>query len=95
MGQINNAMTQLNQTTQQSAASSEELAATAEELAGQAQQLQALVAFFRLDESMQNAHARAAAAPVRAKPAAHKAELPPPVHALATAGGPMKDFVKF
>lgn len=53
VGQINESMTQLDKATQQNAAASEELAATSEELSGQAEQLQQAVAFFKLDENVQ------------------------------------------
>lgn len=51
VGQINVAMSQLNQITQQNASASEELAATAEEMTSQAEQLQAVMAFFRTNNT--------------------------------------------
>ena len=91
VGQINGAMGQLNQATQQNASASEELAATTEEMGGQAEQLQALMAFFKLDNSGSRG-----AAPVatrgRTAPAARTARSAPKV-----AAGPAseQDFERF
>jgi methyl-accepting chemotaxis protein len=60
-GQINTAMEQLSQITQQNASASEELAATAEEMTGQAEQLQQLMSFFKLNDAVRQADARALA----------------------------------
>ncbi|MBU2571407.1 MAG: CZB domain-containing protein [Gammaproteobacteria bacterium] len=54
LAQINEAMTQLDKATQQNAAASEQLAATAEELSGNAEELQQAMAFFKVDDDVQN-----------------------------------------
>ncbi|MBF0551583.1 MAG: MCP four helix bundle domain-containing protein [Deltaproteobacteria bacterium] len=50
-GQINKAIQQLDQVIQQNASASEEVASTSEELTSQAEQLQAMIAFFKTDQS--------------------------------------------
>ncbi|MBF0497830.1 MAG: methyl-accepting chemotaxis protein, partial [Deltaproteobacteria bacterium] len=49
--QINKAIQQLDQVIQQNASASEEVASTSEELTSQAEQLQAMIAFFKTDQS--------------------------------------------
>lgn len=89
VGQINGAMGQLNKATQQNASASEELAATAEEMGGQAEQLQALMAFFKIDQDA-SATARTAARVAVAKPAPGGR----PAKALAASIGE-QDFERF
>ena len=65
--QINTALQQLDKVTQQNAAASEEVSATSEELSAQAEQLRDAIAFFRMDETEQDAPGQAkAATPVHA-----------------------------
>ncbi len=55
LGQVSGAMNQMSQITQQNAAASEELAATSEEMSVQAQHLQKLMAFFKIENSQEEA----------------------------------------
>ncbi len=70
--EINSAVTQMDEVTQQNAALVEENTAAAHSMLEQAKQLEALIAFFRVDDSGASApvHVAPRPAPVAAKPAA-------------------------
>lgn len=86
INQINDAMRQLDKATQQNAASAEELAATSEELSGQATQLQHAVAFFKLDDTGNQAFAPNRMAPPGRKQPARSAPKPTRANKPANVG---------
>ncbi len=63
--QINEALQQLDKVTQQNASASEEMAATSEELASQAEELQVSIAYFRTEDTGNQAQGRPVQAPAK------------------------------
>jgi methyl-accepting chemotaxis protein len=76
--QINTAIQQLDKVTQQNTSAAEEMSSTSEELASQAEQLQAVISYFRINQS-------AAAAPMAAA-ATKPARMAPPRPGKSPAG---------
>lgn len=108
VGEINKAIAMMDQTTQRNAAAAEELASTAEELNAQAESLRQLMAFFKIDGTIEGIHHAAVGTPAVPPVAASRPHVVPAAPARTEAapasllqgtgtgnGKPGQNFVRF